>query len=162
MAELYVIDNLNYSASMADDPQFSQQDTSAAAASMASTQGMFSASTLNIPDEVKAQFPELIDLITHSESMNDEERQYWINILPIMTPEQLQNLKGILDNERQQLSAIDAKYDKQLNTAAQAESLEKVEQDRKARAEQRLNAEQQAKAAEEGNTENLLKEIEGA
>lgn len=42
--------------------------------------------------------------------MNNEERQYWINILPIMTQEQIKNLEEILASEKKQLAAIDKKY----------------------------------------------------
>ena len=74
---------------------------------MADVSSQSGATGLKIPDDVRSKFPELIDLIVASESMNDEERQYWINILPIMTPEQTEDLRGILDNERKQLEAID-------------------------------------------------------
>ncbi len=50
--------------------------------------------------------------------MNNEERQYWINILPIMTPEQLKNLEEILLSEKEQLAAIDAKYSKNAGNAS--------------------------------------------
>ena len=53
--------------------------------------------------------------------MNDEERQYWINILPIMTPDQVKNLFDILDNERKQLAAIDAKYQTEIQKVSQSE-----------------------------------------
>jgi hypothetical protein len=149
------------------DPQTSQQQddgTAAAAASMAATQATLApaGSSLSIPDEVKQQFPELIDLITKSESMNDEERQYWVNILPIMTPDQIQNLKDILTNERSQLAAIDQKYEKEISQVGQEQFLKQVEDERKMRAAQRKAAEEQAKAGESGNAEDVLKQIEGA
>ena len=51
--------------------------------------------TLQIPPDTQAKFGKFVDLIKGSESMNDEERQYWINILPIMTPEQIKNLAAL-------------------------------------------------------------------
>ena len=56
--------------------------------------------SLVIPDETKKKFPDLIKLILASESMNDEERQYWVNILPVMTPDQISSLRDILETER--------------------------------------------------------------
>ncbi len=76
-------------------------------------------SGLTIPADVQAQHGDLIELIKQSESMNNEERQYWINILPVMTPDQIQNLKEILENEKHQLAAIDDKYSKQIEQIAQ-------------------------------------------
>lgn len=71
-------------------------------------------SSVTIPEELKKKFPEIIELILGSESMNDEERQYWINILSVMTPEQVENLRQILQNEKDQLAAIDDKYQKEM------------------------------------------------
>ncbi len=54
---------------------------------------------LNIPEEVQEQFPEIIGLIKESQSMNLEERQYWVDVLPIMTDDQIKNLRGSLEKE---------------------------------------------------------------
>ena len=65
---------------------------------------------ITIPDAVRAQFPDLVQLILASESMNDDERRYWLQLLLVMTPEQVGKLREILVSEREQLTAIDAKY----------------------------------------------------
>ena len=49
---------------------------------------------------VKDKFPDLIDLIKQTESMNDEEREYWFQILPIMTEDQIRKFRDILVNEK--------------------------------------------------------------
>lgn len=92
--------------------------------------------------------------------MNDEERQYWINILPIMTPEQIQNLKEILDNEEKQLAAIDEKYAKEIERIGQGELVKQTEEQRKSRRSARESAEQTHKREEDRATEDLLKKIE--
>ncbi len=66
--------------------------------------------TVIIPPELRTQFPDIIELILASESMNGTERQYWVDILPVMSPDQIEQLRTILTNERDQLAAIDAKY----------------------------------------------------
>ena len=86
---------------------------------------------LVIPAETQQKFGQLIALIKGSESMNDEERQYWINILPIMTPEQVKNLQEILENERNQLQAIDAKYAKEMGKLESKEALRVEENNRR-------------------------------
>jgi Tfp pilus assembly protein PilF len=63
--------------------------------------------------EVKDE--ELIKLIRGSESMNDKERQEWINLLPRMTAQQRAELTKILVNERDQLAEIDRKYQKEID-----------------------------------------------
>ena len=119
-----------------------------------------SGSSLVVPGEVRQEFPELIELIIHSESMNDEERQYWVNILPIMTPDQVKNLKDILTNEREQLAAIDAKYAKQGSKEDDEAMIRRIEEDRQKKKQERSSTETVAKQEEEDHTEDLLKEIQ--
>lgn len=119
-------------------------------------------SGLVIPDDIRQKHPEIIELIIHSESMNDEERQYWINILPIMTPDQIENLNGILKNEKEQLAAIDQKYSKQIEQMGQEELVRRTETERRGRRTERESAEAQHDAQDEAQAEDLLKQMEGA
>ncbi|KKP37044.1 hypothetical protein A2483_05765 [Candidatus Peregrinibacteria bacterium RIFOXYC2_FULL_33_13] len=73
-------------------------------------------SKFKITADVKAKFGDLIELILGTESMNDDERQYWFNILPIMTPDQIEKLKKILIHEKEQLSELDKKYAEELSS----------------------------------------------
>lgn len=123
------------------------------------TSGQAAAAALTIPPEVAQKFPELIELIKGSESMNDEERQYWINILPIMTPEQLQNLKDILVNERQQLAAIDAKYQTEIDKLGMAEAAKKMDEERRKKRTERVSSEATHKTEEEKAAEALLQQM---
>ena len=122
------------------------------------------ASGLTVPPDVQEKFGPLIELIKGSESMNDEERQYWVNILPIMTPEQLKNLEDILVNEKRQLAAIDAKYSKDATggpaAAAGGASLEEIEQRIKSRKEERLRREQQVAEKEDTKEDEILSKIQ--
>lgn len=135
------------------DPQPAQQNPPAT--STAST-------SIAVPDDIRQKFPQLIELILASESMNNEERQYWVNILPIMTPEQLTNLKEILVNEREQLAAIDAKYSKEISQLGQQQFVVAVGEERRKRREERSAAEEKAAVAEDQATENLLNQIDAA
>lgn len=118
------------------------------------------ASSLIIPPETQAKFGEIIGLIQASESMNDEERQYWINILPIMTPDQVTNLRQILDNEKSQLAAIDRKYSKEISALGQEEVIRQADEQRQERRQKLQAAERQSEEAEDTDTEDLLKKIE--
>jgi len=113
-----------------------------------------------IPDETKAKFPLLIELILGSESMNDEERQYWINILPVMTPDQIASLKDILETERRQLSAIDQKYAKEIKEIGNRKIIEKTGEERRQKRASRTQKESSAKEEDTEKANQLLREIE--
>lgn len=66
--------------------------------------------TFYITDEMQAQFPELIKLVLATESMDDEERQYWFDILPSMNDSQVDRLFNILETERKKLEELESKY----------------------------------------------------
>jgi hypothetical protein len=115
-------------------------------------------SSTPVPPQTQQQFPNLVALILKSESMNDEERKYWINILPAMTPEQQTSLTEILTNERDQLAAIDAKYATKQNM--QTVSIEETSRERKTK---RDTLKSQEEKSEEEDTEKegqVLKEID--
>ena len=117
-------------------------------------------SGVTISDDLRKKYPDLIDLVLKSESMNDEERQYWVNILPIMTPEQVQNLRDILDNEKKQLADIDKKYSAQIDTATDKERIAKTEASIVKRRTERSEQEEEHEIKEDVHTEDLLKKIE--
>lgn len=117
-------------------------------------------SGVQIPEDLRKKFPELIELILGSESMNDEERQYWVNILPVMTPEQVQNLKDILTNERQQLAAIDRKYAKEIERIGETQLQQKVDEERQNRRKQRSHSEETARQEEEAKAAEIMGKIQ--
>ena len=74
--------------------------------------------SFQIDDEILAKYKELIDMILVTESMDDDERQYWFDIMPSMTEEQIDRLYNILDTEKKKLAELELKYQeeiKQLN-----------------------------------------------
>lgn len=116
-------------------------------------------SSVVVPEELKKKHGPLIELILGSESMNDEERQYWINILPVMTPEQIENLRQILRNEKDQLSAIDAKYSKEMEKLGKGVSVEEMGRLRRERASSRKAKEHGHEEEERQKEEQILKAI---
>ena len=74
--------------------------------------------TFIIDEQSQTKYPELIKMILATESMDDDERQYWFDIMPSMTDKQIDRLFGILDTERKKLEELETKYQdeiKQLN-----------------------------------------------
>lgn len=115
-----------------------------------------------VPADVRAKFGELVDMIVASESMNDDERRYWIDILPVMNDDQVSKLKDILVRERDQLAAIDAKYSADMTQLADAKAVQAIGEERKQRHEERATTEAQTRTAEEQAAENLLNEMDNA
>ncbi|MBM3227470.1 hypothetical protein FJZ27_01235 [Candidatus Peribacteria bacterium] len=117
-------------------------------------------SAVTVPPETMEKFHDLVELILASESMNDEERQYWINILPIMTPEQIQNLNQILNQERQQLAVIDQKYGKEISAMQKSEIVRRTEQVRSERKRKLQSKELKSREQEDRAAQELLQNIE--
>lgn len=72
--------------------------------------------TFQITDELQAKYPELVKLIIATESMDDDERQYWFDIMPSMTDAQIDRLFDILETERKKLQELEVKYQKEIKT----------------------------------------------
>lgn len=70
--------------------------------------------TFYINDDIQAEYPELIKLILKTESMDDEERQYWFDIMPSMNDSQIDRLFNILDTERKKLEELELKYQNEI------------------------------------------------
>ncbi len=116
--------------------------------------------SFTIPEDVKTKYPDLIDLVLGSSSMNDDERQYWFSILPIMTDEQVQRLREILLTEKQKLAEIDAKYQKQLDTINDQHLIEWQSIKSKQQKENLQKAETTTKNAEQAEEQALLNELD--
>lgn len=72
--------------------------------------------TFTILDEIQAKYPELVDLVLGSESIDNNEKQYWFDIMPSMTDEQIDRLFNILMTERRQLEELNVKYQEEIKT----------------------------------------------
>lgn len=72
--------------------------------------------TFQISDELQAKFPELIELIIATESMDNDERQYWFDIMPSMTDAQIDRLFDILETEKKKLQELEVKYQKEIKS----------------------------------------------
>lgn len=127
---------------------------------MPDTSAAQAGSAISISQAVKDAFPELLELILSSESMNDEERQYWIDILPVMTTDQIDQLKEILQNEREQLASIDAKYAEEMKKADAVRSVTEIGEERKSKRDVRATQEEQARSEEQSTADDILKSIE--
>jgi hypothetical protein len=70
--------------------------------------------TFYVTQSIVSKNKELIKMILLTESMDDDERQYWFDIMPSMTKKQIDRLYNILDTERKKLKALEIKYQKEI------------------------------------------------
>lgn len=101
--------------------------------------------TFTVLDEIQVQYTELVDLIIGSESIDNNEKQYWFDILPSMTHDQIDRLFNILMTERHQLEELNMKYQEEIKTLNEKHLIEW-------QALQSQKAKQQIKKAEESDT----------
>ncbi|MBI5413778.1 hypothetical protein HZA42_05525 [Candidatus Peregrinibacteria bacterium] len=132
--------------------------TAAAANASGAAQSPFG--KFDIPETVKQQYPDLIPLILETESMNDDERQYWFQILPIMTEEQVGKLREILVNEKQQLKQLDTEYEQEMKKINEKHAVEWKAFEAKEKREKLQAAEGQAEKAEKATEEELLQKLQ--
>jgi len=117
-------------------------------------------SKFHIPQAVKNENPDLIPLILNTESMDDEEREYWFQILPIMTLDQIAKFKNILITEKQQLAKLDEEYETELAKINEKHLQEWQEFESKQARTARQQQEQTQEAQESSTEEDLLKKLQ--
>ena len=114
----------------------------------------------DIPQQVKDKHGDLIKLVLETESMNDEERQYWFHILPIMTAEQVEKFRKILDNEKEQLAKLDQEYEKEIKQLNDKHLVEWKSFKTKEKREKRVAEETEHEASEKAQEDDLLNQID--
>ena len=114
----------------------------------------------NIPDAVLEKYGELVEKIKKTESMSHEEREYWFQILPIMTEDQVTRLRGILEEESKQLKELDSEYQGELKKLNQKHMQEWNEFEKKKEREARASEEASHEVGEAAAEEALLGELD--
>ncbi|HMR00932.1 MAG TPA: hypothetical protein PKA32_00935 [Candidatus Gracilibacteria bacterium] len=117
-------------------------------------------SKYSVPQLVQEKFPDLIELVKNTESMDDDERDYWMQILPIMTEEQIAKFRDILVTEKQQLEKLDKEYEDELSRLNEKHMIEWKEFESKEKREEREVKEKAAEQQEKESEEELLKRLQ--
>ena len=112
-----------------------------------------------IPDALLKKDPELVSLIIQSESMNDDERQYWFNLWEVMNHEQREKLKDILIRERKKLAEIDKKYKKTKEDPAVIMKRAQEEAIKRAQKQKELKKREAQARIKAGEAEDILNEL---
>ncbi len=113
-----------------------------------------------IPDAVMKKHGDLVELIKKTESMSDEEREYWFQILPIMTEEQITRLRGILEEETKQLAELDKEYQEELSELNKKHLSEWDNFEKKKEREAREGEEKKHEKEEQAAEAALLQELD--
>ena len=66
----------------------------------------------------------LVDLILKTESMDNQEKKYWFELLPNMTEEQKDRLLDILETERVKLEELELKNQEEIKALNEKHLLE--------------------------------------
>jgi len=115
-----------------------------------------------IPKILREIFPDLIKLIFETESMDEDEREYWLQILPIMTEEQIKKFREILVNEKDQLKKLDQDYNTEISKIDQSHKTALNDEDIKRRRAELQAKEKAAQESESKQEEDLLKKLNEA
>jgi len=113
-----------------------------------------------IPSLVREKFPDLIKLVYETESMNDEEREYWLQILPIMGEEQIVKFRNILVTEKEQLNELDQEYETEMSRLGGKPVKDIDELKLKEKMAEIEQAETKNEAEEEAEENELLKKLD--
>lgn len=140
------------------DPQATITATTASATAAATAAD--NQSSLSVSEDILERFGDLVELIKNSRSMDDSERQYWIDVLPIMSEDQIQNLRDILDNEKKQLAEAEAAYTEGMETNFMKATRVFDEEAYREKKRARLEAEKAQKEEDHYHKEAALKELE--
>ena len=115
---------------------------------------------LIIPEETQAKYPELVEGIKGSKSMDNKERNYWLQVLPVMTEEQVNELRDILSTEKRKLAEIEQKYASKGKPGGEkkpektAEEIQQEQEQKRREREERKRKEELARKEE--NVDDIL------
>lgn len=103
--------------------------------------------------EVAQAYPDILQMLFVTPSLNFEEKKYWVQLLPLMSMEHVERLRTILTTERQKMASIDQQFAEKAEIFANTVKLsrEEIEERR-----QELRAKEVHSQKEEDNEEKQL------
>ncbi len=110
-----------------------------------------------VPKLARETFPDLMKLVFETESMDTDEREYWLQILPIMTQDQVKKFRDILVNEKDQLQKLDKEYENELSKIDQKQT-QAISDEEVRRRREEIRKKEEADAQQETAQEEALLE----
>ncbi len=121
---------------------------------------LFYARNFDIPEEFLETDSDLIVLILKSKALEtDEDKQNWLNLLPVMIEEQIYKLKDILIKEKEKLDEIDKKYSEKKRNIRQKYLLRWQKLGYVEKVKELKEKENQIKSKEDQEAEDLLNSL---
>ena len=118
------------------------------------------ASNFDLPEEFLETDSDLIVLILKSKALeSDEDKQNWLNLLPVMTEEQIYKLKEILIKEKEKLDEIEEKYSEKKRNIRQKYLLRWQKLGYVEKVKQLKEKEEQLKSKDDQEAEDLLNSL---
>ncbi|PIQ78669.1 hypothetical protein COV81_04615 [Candidatus Peregrinibacteria bacterium CG11_big_fil_rev_8_21_14_0_20_41_10] len=114
----------------------------------------------DIPQVILDNSAELAQLILVTGSMNDEERQYWFNILPIMSEDQVERLRQILVTEQRKMAELNQTYNEAITAINEKYLLKWQDKQTTEKREKLVQAESQEENLEAKKEEELLSTLQ--
>lgn len=115
------------------------------------------ASNFDLPEEFLETDSDLIILVLKSKALeSDEDKQNWLNLLPVMTEEQIYKLKEILIKEKEKLNEIEEKYTEKKRNIRQKYLLRWQKLGYVEKVKELKEKEEQIKSKEDQEAEDLL------
>jgi hypothetical protein len=109
-----------------------------------------------IPQVVLDKYPELVEMLKKSESIDDEEKKYWFGALETMDEGQVDSLKGILDDEKIELEEIENNENEVVESALTEAETEVFDKKREEERANRKKQEKESREEEEDKQDELL------
>lgn len=113
-----------------------------------------------VPPLVRQKFSDLVKLIYETESMNEEEREYWLQIMPIMSEEQTTKFRDILVNEKNQLAKLDQEYQAEMARTSKGPAMQLDEVKMKEKIQEIKQAEAVHEKKERAKEEKVLQQLD--
>jgi hypothetical protein len=87
--------------------------------------------------------------------MDDDERQYWFDIMPSMTDSQVDRLYNILETEKKKLEELEVKYQKEIKSLNEKHLIEWQEFQMK-KAKEKVAEAKKSEKTEEKDPDDVL------
>lgn len=114
----------------------------------------------DIPQVILDNSSELAQLILVTGSMNDDERQYWFNILPIMSEDQVERLRQILVTEQRKMAELNQTYNESITAINEKYLIKWQDKQTTEKREKLVQAESQEENLEAKQEEELLSTLQ--
>lgn len=106
-----------------------------------------------IPETIE-KYPDIIQMLFQTPSLVFDEKKYWLQLLPLMSPDHVERLRTILMTERQKLAEINAGYQQGVDTLQKLAN--KPSQEEIQRKKEEIRAQEALAARSEDDHEDKL------